>query len=216
MAEAFVSGARPFRTLRGEGAVELEIKRSRFLGRAVPLQHEQEVAAWLATVRAAHPDANHHCFAYRLGLAGETGRFSDDGEPGGTAGRPMMEVLLREALVDVAVVVTRHFGGVLLGAGGLTRAYSQAAAEAVRAAGIVDMLPHTEVAVTVDYAALGGLEQLLLHAGLLTLAKDFGARVTVRVAVPAGEETVFAARVADLTAGAGSVQPGGTRYLPAV
>ena len=145
--------------------MELEIKRSRFLGRAAPLRTEEAVQAWLAATRAAHPDANHHCFAYRLGVSGDAGRFSDDGEPGGTAGRPIMEVLLREALVDVAVVVTRYFGGVLLGAGGLTRAYSQSAAGAVRAAGFLSMRPHTEIDVTIDYASLGALEQLLLAYG---------------------------------------------------
>lgn len=203
-----------FRTLRGEGIAELEIKRSRFLGQAAPVRDEAAVHALLASVRSAHPDASHHCFAYRLGLAGEAARFSDDGEPGGTAGRPIMEVLLREELVDVAVVVTRYFGGILLGSGGLTRAYSQTAAEAVRAAGFVAMRPHTEVRVTVEYSRLGALEQALLRAGLVASAKEYTDRVTLLVPVPAGDEPSFAAVVADLTGGGGLVVPGPTLYLP--
>ena len=206
--------ARSFRTLRGEGSVELEIKRSRFLGRAAPLRTEEAIQAWLAATRAAHPDASHHCFAYRLGVSGDAGRFSDDGEPGGTAGRPIMEVLLREEVVDIAVVVTRYFGGVLLGAGGLTRAYSQSAAEAVRAAGFLSMRPHTEIAVTLDYASLGALEQLLSHTGLQALEKEYAERVTLLIPVPAGGETPFSTQVADLTAGAAVLRPGRTIYLP--
>jgi len=205
---------RPFRTLRGKAVVELEIKRSRFIAQAVPMRAETAVQEWLAAVRLAHPDANHHCFAYRLGTAGDVGRFSDDGEPGGTAGRPMMEVLLREELVDAAVVVTRYFGGVLLGAGGLTRAYSQGAAEAVRAAGFLEMRPHTELEVTVDYAVLGALEQLLLREGYSADHKEYGERVTFRVPVPAGAEAGFSVRVADLSAGAALLTAGPTVYLP--
>ena len=207
-------GARAFRTLRGEGAAALEIKRSRFLGHAAPAPTEEAAQEELARLRRAHAEASHHCFAYRLGAMGEIGRFSDDGEPGGTAGRPIMEVLLREELVDVVVVVSRYFGGVLLGSGGLTRAYSQAAAAAVRAAGTVAMRPHTELRITVAYSALGSLEQLLLHAGLRATGTEYTDRATLMVPVPAGDEAAFAARLADLTAGAGIVTPGRTVYLP--
>jgi uncharacterized YigZ family protein len=205
---------RAFRTLRGEAEVQAEIKRSRFLGLATPVRDEDAALDRLARIRRAHPEANHHCFAYRLGVTGEIGRFSDDGEPGGTAGRPIMEVLLREAVVNALVVVIRYFGGTLLGAGGLTRAYSQTAAEAVRAAGFVAMRPHTELRITVDYSALGALEQLLLHAGLAATEKTFAQSVTLTVPVPDGEEAAFAARIADLTAGAGIVVPGHVVYLP--
>lgn len=207
--------ARAFRTLRSDGETALEIKRSRFLGLAAPVRGEAAAQDVLARIRHAHPEASHHCFAYRLGTTGEIGRFSDDGEPGGTAGRPIMEVLLREEVVDALVVVTRYFGGVLLGAGGLTRAYSQAAAEAVRAAGFVAMRPHSALRVTVDYTALGALEQLILHAGLSATAKEYAERATLTVPVPTGEEAAFATRIADLTAGAGVVVTGPVVYLPA-
>ncbi|HXT36001.1 MAG TPA: YigZ family protein, partial [Chloroflexota bacterium] len=105
----------PFMTIRGQGRADLEIKRSRFLALVAPSADEAAARALVAGERARYPDANHHTFAYRLGQGGDTGRFSDDGEPGGTAGRPMMEVLLRESLVNVVVVVTRYFGGTPLG-----------------------------------------------------------------------------------------------------
>jgi uncharacterized YigZ family protein len=205
---------RPFRTLRGPGEATLEIKRSRFLGQAEPARDEATAQAMLERIRAAHPDAGHHCFAYRLGREGVAARFSDDGEPGGTAGRPMMEVLLRGEVVDAVVVVTRYFGGMLLGAGGLTRAYSQTAAEAVRAAGFARMLPHTELLITVEYAQFGAVEQALLRAGYTPSGTSYTARVAVTVPIPAGEEEAAARLVADLTAGQGQVVEGACIYLP--
>jgi uncharacterized YigZ family protein len=205
---------RAYRTLKTVGTSELEIKRSRFLGRAEPIGDELGFQQLLTLMRTAHPDARHHAYAFRLGRAGEVARFSDDGEPGGTAGRPAMEALLRDEVVDGAVVVTRYFGGTLLGSGGLTRAYSQAAAEAIRAAGIVSMRPHTEMHVVIDYEIYGALEQTLKRAGLSVGATSFADVVTVAVRVPAGQEPRLVSLVADLTAGAGLVEPGSTMYLP--
>lgn len=206
--------ARSFRTLRGEGNSALEIKRSRFLGRAAPVRGEAAVQALLAVIRREHPDAGHHAFAYRLGQAGAEGRFSDDGEPGGTAGRPLMEALLREDLVDAAVVVTRYWGGILLGAGGLTRAYAQAAAEAVRAAPVAAMRPHTLMRATVAYPYFGALEQLLLQAGLAMQDMEYAEHVGLSVPVPAGDEERFRVRIADLTAGSAELLAGETVFLP--
>ncbi len=204
---------RPFNTLRGAGDSELEIKRSRFLGRAEALHNVEGFHELLARVRAAHPEAGHHAFGYRLGMAGETARFSDDGEPGGTAGRPIMEMLMREEIVDAAVIVTRYWGGTLLGSGGLTRAYGQAAGEAVRAAGLARMMPHTTVSVSIAYGHYGGVEQMLRVAGFTTGETAFSDIVKLSVFVPEGQEQAFAATLADLTAGAALVEPGQTVYL---
>ncbi|MDB5077908.1 MAG: YigZ family protein [Chloroflexi bacterium] len=205
---------RAFRTLHETGRSEIEIKRSRFLGIAEPVHDEAGFQDLLARVRAAHPEASHHAFAYRLGREGETARFSDAGEPGGTAGRPMMEVLIREEVVDAGVVVTRYFGGTLLGSGGLTRAYGQTAAEAIRAAGFARMRPHTEMLVTIDYGQYGGMEQALQRANLGVSETTFTDTVSLVVRVPAGEEDAFTSMVADLTAGVGLVEPGKTVFLP--
>lgn len=206
--------ARSFRTLQGEGRSELEIKRSRFLGRAAPVRGEAAVQVLLAASRGEHREARHHAFAYRLGHAGAEGRFSDDGEPGGTAGRPLMEVLQREDLVDAAVVVTRYWGGILLGAGGLTRAYAQAAAEAVRAAPTAAMRPHTLMRMIVAYAHFGALERLLQQYGLVMQDMDYAEHVALSVPVPVGDEGLFRARLADLTAGSAVLTAGATVFLP--
>ena len=205
---------RAFRTLRGEGFSEIAIKRSRFLGLAAPAPSEAAAQALLAAIRGRHPDARHHAFAYRLGRAGDEGRFSDDGEPGGTAGRPLMEVLLRAELVDTAIVVTRYWGGILLGTGGLTRAYTQAGAEAVRAAPATAMRPHTLLRARVAYPYLGALEQLVQQLGLTMRDLDYAEHVALTVPVPVGDEQTFRARLADLTAGSAVLIADGTAYLP--
>ena len=140
-------------------------------------------------------------------------RFSDDGEPGGTAGRPIMELLIREDLVDAAVVVTRYFGGTLLGSGGLTRAYSQTAAEALRAAGLLYMVPHTEMIATVEYQHFGAVEQAMRREGLPLQQTVFTDVVSFTVRVPVGNEATIEALLADLTAGAALIETGAVVYL---
>ncbi|HZS92296.1 MAG TPA: YigZ family protein [Chloroflexota bacterium] len=192
----------------------LEAKGSLFYGRTVRVESEAEVQDLLAEARAAHPEANHHAFAYRVGSEGQVARFSDDGEPGGTAGRPMMEVLLREQLVYVAVVVSRHFGGTLLGAGGLVRAYGGAAAAAVRDAGASEMRPHRRLRVTIDYALLGALQQEIRRAGLRQPEEEFADMVTLTLPVRSEQVDAFQARVGDLSAGRARVDSLDTIYLP--
>ena len=131
----------PYKTLLAEKTAEYVVQKSRFLGLAAPVQTEEEALALLRRVREEHRTANHHCYAYILGQNAGVMRYSDDGEPGGTAGMPILEVLRARGVVNCAVVVTRYFGGILLGAGGLTRAYSHSCALAVEAAGVCEMLP---------------------------------------------------------------------------
>ena len=120
--------------------------------------------AVLEQIRAEHAQATHNCYAYRVGFGVETVRFSDDGEPGGTAGKPILEVIQREDLRNVIIVVTRYFGGTLLGAGGLVRAYAQSAKMAVDAAGIVEMVRHARLAMELDYEWYGRLQYELQDA----------------------------------------------------
>ena len=204
----------PFKTVSGLGRAELEIKRSRFLALAAPSADETTARALIAGERERYPDANHHTFAYRLGHRGDISRFSDDGEPGGTAGRPMMEVLLRETLVDVVVVVTRYFGGTLLGAGGLTRAYGKAATEAIHASGFRRLRPHTLMHAVVAYPLAGAVEQGLTRAGLTVRDIQYTDTVSLSVPVPASEEAAFTRLVADLTSGTGHVEARERLYLP--
>jgi uncharacterized YigZ family protein len=203
-----------YRVPAGVGESLVEAKGSLFFGQAARVEDEDGVQALLSAARAAHPEANHHAFAYRLGVEGQVARFSDDGEPGGTAGRPIMEVLLRESLVDAAVVVSRRFGGTLLGAGGLARAYGGAAAMAVRAAGVAAMHPHVRMQVTIDYARLGAVQQEMRRLGLRPPEESYGAQVTLTVAVPSEQCALFRARVSDLSAGQAQITAGETVYLP--
>src|ERR671937_1337014 len=209
-----LQGMAGYRVPAGVGESLFEAKGSLFFGQAARVEDEAGVQALLAAARAAHPEANHHAFAYRLGAEGQVARFSDDGEPAGTAGRPIMEVLLRESLVDAAVVVSRRFGGTLLGAGGLARAYGGAAAMAVRAAGVATMHPHVRLRVTVDYGRLGAVQQEMRRLGLRPPDESYGAQVTLTVAVPSEQCEMFRARVSDLSARQAQITSGETVYLP--
>ena len=124
---------KPYKTARAASETEFTVNKSRFIGRCFPVSSEEEALARLDEIRKLHHDATHNCWAYNL--RGGIMRFSDDGEPGGTAGMPMLQVLQRENLHNVVCVVTRYFGGILLGAGGLVRAYTKGAKIAVDAAG---------------------------------------------------------------------------------
>ena len=130
---------------------EFVVNRSRFIGRCFPVADEQEALARLEEVRKLHYDATHNCWAYNL--RGGVMRFSDDGEPGGTAGMPIMDTLIRSNTQDALIVVTRYFGGILLGSGGLVRAYSRSASDALNASGSCDMVPASMVGFTIDYTA---------------------------------------------------------------
>lgn len=130
-----------YRTLLRDASEEYVVQKSRFIGRAAPVNTPEAALAFLESVRQQHRDASHHCYAYIIGSNAGVMRYSDDGEPGGTAGLPIIETMKARGVVDAAVVVTRYFGGVLLGAGGLARAYGHTCALALAAAGVCEMLP---------------------------------------------------------------------------
>ena len=166
---------------------EILINKSRFYGFARPIADEAAYQAFLQEVRAQYPDASHHCSCFILGPGQITQRFFDDGEPSGTAGIPMLECLKKRGLTDAAIVVVRYFGGILLGAGGLVRAYSQAAAAAMNAAGPARVERSPRLAVTVDYDVLGKVQYNLAACPCRVLGSDFADRVTLEVLVPLRE-----------------------------
>lgn len=171
-----------YRTVRQKSEVELVIKRSRFIGRCYPVDTEQEALSNLETIRKQNWDATHNCYAYSIGETGGCARFSDDGEPSGTAGMPMLETLRHIGVTNVLVVVTRYFGGILLGAGGLVRAYSRAAAQAIRAAEQIEMRDCSLLAMDVPYPLWGRVEPLLRENGQIDnigYAESIGASVWV-------------------------------------
>ncbi|MBR6028425.1 MAG: YigZ family protein [Clostridia bacterium] len=142
---------RPYKTLRAAALDEFIVNKSRFIGHAAPVQSEEEALRFLDSIRREFRDATHNCYAYTIGANMGVMRYSDDGEPGGTAGLPMMEVIKHQQVCNCCVVVTRYFGGILLGAGGLVRAYTQGCAIALKAAGVVVMEPTASYLCEVDY-----------------------------------------------------------------
>lgn len=187
-------------TLREESCDEFIERRSRFIGYACPVQTEEEALAFLAKIRAQHWDATHNVYAYSL-RAGQIRRFSDDGEPQGTAGLPTLEVLTKSGITDAAIVVTRYFGGVLLGAGGLVRAYSHAAGLALTAAGKVRMQMCSIAALCCDYGQYGKLSSLIPACGGVIDKADFGENVTLRFHMAPESLPAFGKQLADTTCG---------------
>ena len=142
---------RPYKTLSKEASDAFVVNKSRFIGYAAPVDTEEEALRYIQSVREQHRDATHHCFAYIIGRNAGIMRYQDDGEPSGTAGQPIMEVLRQKQLVNCCAVVVRYFGGVLLGAGGLVRAYTKGCALAVDAAGVAVMEPSVRIQAVLPY-----------------------------------------------------------------
>lgn len=166
----------------GEGVYEE--KKSRFIATLRRCESEKEAAAFIEEMKKKYWDARHNCSAFIIGSRGELARCSDDGEPGGTAGRPMLEVLTGERLCNVAVVVTRYFGGVLLGAGGLARAYTQAVKSGLNNCRIGRMRAGFEAEITADYNGIGKILYLLGNMGIEPVSSDYAEKAALRVMVP--------------------------------
>lgn len=150
-----------YRTIRKDGQFEIEIKKSRFICHLKRVADENEATAFIEAVKKEHSKANHNCSAYLIGDHNEIQRAHDDGEPSGTAGVPMLEVLKKKELKNVATIVTRYFGGVKLGAGGLIRAYGKSVSSALEEIGLIEGKLQAEIRATIDYPLLGKVENLL-------------------------------------------------------
>lgn len=150
-----------YRTIEKDGVFEIEIKKSRFICHLKRVDDEAEALSFIETIKKEHAKATHNCSAYLIGENDSIQRAHDDGEPTGTAGVPMLEVLKKEQLKNVAAVVTRYFGGIKLGAGGLIRAYGKAVSKAVAEIGVVEGNLQQEIQATIEYTALGKVENLL-------------------------------------------------------
>ncbi|MCL2401302.1 MAG: YigZ family protein [Oscillospiraceae bacterium] len=187
-------------TIPRAGEAEFIEKRSRFIGYIKPVTTESEAAAFVADIRAQHKKANHHCYAYIL-RAGNIMRYSDDGEPQGTAGTPILEVIRREGIVDTVVVVTRYFGGVLLGAGGLVRAYTHAAKLALDAVGIAEMCLCTDLMMETPYAWYEQTTKFLDDYPAQILATSFAGVVTPHIRIRADSFAALKAALTELSAG---------------
>ncbi|MFI9723126.1 YigZ family protein [Streptomyces sp. NPDC052396] len=201
-----------YRTVAHEGVHEIEINKSRFICALAPAATEEEAQSFIARVRREHPTARHHCFAYVLGADGAVQRASDDGEPGGTAGVPMLQMLVRREMRYVVAVVTRYFGGIKLGAGGLIRAYGGAVGEALDVLGTITRRRYRLGTVTIDHQRAGKLENELRATGRTVREVSYGDRVRIEIGLPDAELDAFRAWLADVTAGAAEFEPGGEAY----
>ncbi len=174
--------------LTSPGESEYIEKKSRFLGVVIPIESEEEALEFIKSKKKEHYSARHNCFAYIIsaetaGTSSPVTRYSDDGEPSGTAGRPILDSLTYAGITNAVLVVTRYFGGVLLGTGGLTRAYGQAAKEAIENAGKVNIIEGRSISVTTDYNGYGRIEYLLREYGLKS-DSDFTDKVTITILCP--------------------------------
>lgn len=166
----------------GEG--ELIEKKSRFIATVIPAESEEEALAFIEAMKKKYWNATHNCSAYVIGEKGQLKRCSDDGEPSGTAGRPMLEVLEGEGIRNVAVVVTRYFGGTLLGTGGLVRAYSASVKAGLASSVIITKIPGVKLKIETDYTGLGKIQYLLGEMGIRTLDSQYTDHVELDVLVP--------------------------------
>ncbi|MDG9693402.1 YigZ family protein [Streptomyces sp. DH17] len=201
-----------YRTVARAGVHETEINRSRFLCALAPAATEQEAQEFIAGVRKEHADATHNCWAYVIGADAAVQKASDDGEPGGTAGVPMLQMLLRRDMRYVVAVVTRYFGGVKLGAGGLIRAYGGAVGEALDDLGTLTRRRFRLATVTVDHQRAGKLQNDLRTAGRAVRDVRYAESVTIEIGLPEGDVDAFRAWLADATAGSAGFELGGEAY----
>lgn len=202
-----------YRTISGRSTAELEEKRSRFIALAAFADTEQKALAVLDEVRAAHRTARHNVYAYSL-REGARLRYSDDGEPAKTAGLPVLDAIRHAGLTDCIVVVTRYFGGTLLGTGGLVRAYTAAAAGALAAAHLVTVRRCVRLRVTVGYALYEPVAALLAAAGARCEEPVFAGEVLLTALLPAGAEQPLLPKIAELTRGSAPVEVSPPFFAP--
>lgn len=188
------------------GVSEVVIKKSRFLGTAANVESEEEARALVAAIRKEHYSARHVCYAYSVGETNPALKFSDDGEPGGTAGKPMLDVITNSGISNIVVVVVRYFGGVLLGTGGLVRAYTQAAQEAVNAAGKKKICLSSIYEIPLDYADFDKVKYLIENTEGTSFDVAYSDKVNLTLTVPEKSAEGLVAQITEKTAGRSTCQ----------
>ena len=190
-----------YNTLRGEAIGEIVVKKSRFIANIFHVESEDEALSILERMRKQYWDARHNCYGCIIGKNKELVRFSDDGEPGGTAGKPILEVIKGRDLTDILVVVTRYFGGVLLGTGGLVRAYTDATIEGLSNADLVTVTYMQKLNVEVDYNTIGKLKYILSTDGIMICDETYTDKVSVVIAIPVPDTERVLDKLVDVTGG---------------
>lgn len=188
-----------YKTILKATQAEIFEKKSQFIAHVAPVESQEAALEFIAAVKKEHYKATHNVFAFRVGLGQVQEKQSDDGEPSGTAGMPILDLLRNLELHNTAVVVTRYFGGILLGTGGLVRAYGRSAREGVEAAGILEMRPYRELIIKAAYTLLGKLQYEILGYGCIIEESIYAEDITLKVLTPLGEEEPFAAKMREIT-----------------
>ncbi|MDO4489543.1 MAG: YigZ family protein [Lachnospiraceae bacterium] len=201
-----------YRTVYRGGTGEIVEKKSRFIADIRLVESEEEALAFIEGKRKQYWDARHHCFAYIIGDMEQTVRASDDGEPSGTAGKPILNVLQGEGLRNIVAVVTRYFGGTLLGTGGLVRAYSQATQEGLKESILIDKKLGAVLRIETDYVGLGKIQYIMGQRGIPLLGSEYTESVALEAMVPVSEEKAFTAELIDATNGGVRIEKTDTCY----
>ena len=201
-----------FYTLAEKSTAEIIEKKSRFIATVRLVENEEEALSFIEEMKKKYWNATHNCFAYVIGEHRETVRCSDDGEPSGTAGKPILEVLLSEGVTNVAVVVTRYFGGTLLGTGGLVRAYTQAAKEGLADAGIATMRYGKELTIGIDYTDVGKVQYILANREIEIAASRYTQSVEFDVKIPAETVDSLTKEITEATAARARIEVTGEGY----
>ncbi|NBH14733.1 YigZ family protein [Lachnospiraceae bacterium] len=191
----------PVKILYQGGSGEIVVKKSRFIATLKPIDTEEEALAFIAGLKKQYWDARHNCYAFVAGRNQELQRCSDDGEPNGTAGRPMLDVLLREELHNLAVVVTRYFGGTLLGTGGLVRAYQQAVQQGLENSVIIEKRPGRAMTIGTDYNGIGKIQYILAQQEITIMDTLYTEQVELKVMVPLEQSEMLQAAITEGTNG---------------
>ncbi|MFT4105432.1 MAG: YigZ family protein [Lacrimispora sp.] len=194
-----------YKILYQGGTGEVTEKKSRFIACTRPVKTEEEALAFIEEMRKTYWDARHHCYAWVIGKKGEHKRCSDDGEPAQTAGRPILDVLEGEGVVGACVVVTRYFGGTLLGTGGLVRAYSGAAQEGLKSSVVLTVEPGETFSLTADYNGIGKIQYMLAQEGITVLGSGYTDKVELTILVPQEKAGKIQTEIADITGGQAEV-----------
>lgn len=204
-----------YRTVKEYGQDETIINKSKFIGYVSPIDSEEGALEFIEMIKTKHKDATHNVYAYVYGEDSNVQRFSDDGEPSGTAGIPVLEVIKKEDLRNVVVVVTRYFGGIKLGGGGLIRAYTKSAKIGLEAGQIVDMTIHTKLSINIDYTILGKFENFLSNSGYKAENMTYKENVGIQIYVMKSKLDDFIKDVMNLTNGTAEVISLDEKHLPA-
>ena len=203
----------PYKTVMRDGEDEIVEKKSRFIAHVKPVTTEEEALQFIEELKKKYWDARHNCYAFIIGKNAQVVRFSDDGEPSGTAGKPILEVLQNQELRDGVVVVTRYFGGVLLGTGGLVRAYTQSTQVGLNAAQICTMTPMVIITTVIDYTLIGKIKYVLAQNDALVQDEKYGADVTITFGIPSDKKTRLIKELIETTNGKIEYEEMGVEYM---